>query len=215
MKNYLFKLSAFSLFYLFCSCSQDTMNTSYYEEYGDNHWSSLTRSFSVEEDKIAAEIQEKLDSIGALYGKEVLLVKDCDFSKFDDNFFDFVEKSLCLDNYEASTNMIFLSNENCDTLMDDSSINRIKVRATPCIEEGHGAIELNLKSNLCIGISWSVGTIIKTTITSHIIYDLSRYSIINFTHTPPVGPYNNVTFHYTITIYDNVTNSKTTYTGMI
>lgn len=60
MKNYLFKLSAFSLFYLFCSCSQDTMNTSYYEEYGDNHWSSLTRSFSVEEDKIAAEIQEKI-----------------------------------------------------------------------------------------------------------------------------------------------------------
>ena len=70
MKNYLFKLSAFSLFYLFCSCSQDTMNTSYYEEYGDNHWSSLTRSFSVEEEKLQQRFKKNWTLLEPYMGRK-------------------------------------------------------------------------------------------------------------------------------------------------
>lgn len=207
MRNYLLKASAICLLFSFFSCSQETDTYSNYEESASYDTKPVTRSCSTEEAIITEQIQARLDSISAKYGKTVLLSQGTDVRKVNDSFFEFVEKSLCLEESDwgkETSKAISVSGVDSDSLMDDSSINKIGVRAIMPTEVGYltWKAQESIKIDLCVEFTWTVGPSVATEVDAVILYDTSVYSYQGLTHGPLSGPYDNVSFSYVLKVYD-------------
>ena len=218
-KNYLLGVSVICCVFLIISCSKDEMNSFLSTESYEKHNSySTTRSFSTEEDVIAAEIQAKLDSIGIVYGKEFVLTEGTDVSKIDETFFEFIEKSLLVEESD-SNRMIPISILNKDSLMDDSSINKIGVRAILPTETGFYTWESEelFKCDLLFKFTWTVGPTVRTSVSGSIVYDTNKYILSNFTYSHPIGEFSNITVYYTATIKEKFGKGYLikTYTGLL
>lgn len=216
MRNYLLKASAICLLFSFFSCSQETATYSNYEESASYDAKSVTRSCSTEEAIIAEQIQTRLDSIGAKYGKTVLLSQGTDVRKVNDSFFEFVEKSLCLEDSdwgEETSKVISVSGVDGDSLMDDSSINKIGVRSIMPTEVGYlkWEVEELIKMGLCIKFTW---TIVPSKVTAKLVYDTSLYSLERFLHGQLSGPYEKVSFGYTLELYNYQEGGKEIIVGV-
>lgn len=195
-----------------------------YDAVSDGHYEikdmldPTTRSFSAEESIIAAEIQAKLDSIGTVCGKEFVLTEGTDVSKIDEKFFEFIEKSLLVEESD-SNRMIPVSMLNKDSLIDDSSVNKIGVRTRMSTETGYYTWETErlFECDLCFKFEWTVGPIGKNSVKGSIVYDTNKYTLSSFTYSPPVGEASNITIYYTATIKEKfgMGNLIKTYTGLL
>lgn len=219
MKNYLFRILGICFVCLFFACSQDVTEAVCYENMGVNDYSLSTRSFSSEEDVIAVEIQTRLDSIGAKYGEEIVLVSGTDISKIDESFFEFVEKSLSLQGQDTEIVRLVSINADSDSLIDDSSINKIGVRAISPTETGFYTWESEelFEYDLCFKFKWTVGPTVKTSVSGSIVYDTNKYSLSSFTYSTPSGSYNNISCYYTAIIKEKkgLGNLVRTYSGVL
>ena len=217
-KNYLLGVSVICCIFLLFSCSKDETKFFSSDSYGMYNSYSTTRSFSAEESIIAAEIQAKLDSIGTVYGTEFVLTEGTDVSKIDEKFFEFIEKSLLVEESD-SNRMIPVSMLNKDSLIDDSSVNKIGVRTRMSTETGFYTWEAErlFECDLCFKFKWTVGPTIRTSVSGSILYDTNKYTLSSFTYTPPVGEYSNISIYYTATIKKRfgMGNLIKTYTGIL
>ena len=195
-----FKFTAVCLMFVLFSCSKENTYDTSINKVDDKALAS-TRSQSEGVVFSTEEIQTRLESIGTKYNTEVILVKGTDINKINEDFFRFVETSLCSESIVDSSNMtraLATNTEDVD-FMDDSSINVVLVRSTTSTESGTNSWskEVSLETDLCIKLSWGLTS---TSVKAEILYDTTKYSIESFTHTPLVGSYPNVSCSYTIKI---------------
>lgn len=195
-----FKFVAVCLMFVLFSCSKENAYDTSFNKV-DNKALASTRSqgegvvFSTE------DIQTRLESIGAKYNTKVILVEGTDIKKINEDFFRFVETSLCSESIVDPSNMtraLATNTEDVD-FMDDSSINVVMVRSTTSTESGtsSGSKEISLETDLRIKISWGATL---SSVKAEILYDTAKYTLDSFTHTPLVGSYPNVSCSYTIKI---------------